>query len=80
MDDQNNNPGGNAPSEPTAGVPATPPAAEPTAPEPAPEPQPEATVAEQKCVTCKNTSNGGTCVACGQGEVTCTCQPTAPAV
>lgn len=30
---------------------------------------------EQKCVTCGSTSSGGTCVACGQGEVTCTCNP-----
>lgn len=94
MDDQNN-PGGSAPSEPTVpgGMPSTPPAAEPAMPgmpsasEPAapagdqggsmpaasePQPQPQA---DQKCVTCGNAASGGNCVACGQGEITCTCQP-----
>lgn len=33
----------------------------------------ETTAPPQKCVTCGNATSGGTCVACGQGEVTCTC-------
>lgn len=61
MDDQNNNPGGTAPSEPT-----TPPmAGQPTSDMPT----------EQKCVTCGNVASGGSCVTCGMGEVNCTCAP-----
>lgn len=30
---------------------------------------------QQKCVTCGNAASGGNCVACGLGEVTCTCTP-----
>lgn len=82
--DEQNNPGGSAPSEPTASdMPSTPPAAEPpvptgtpTASEPAsgmaspPPPQP----VEQKCITCgKNAVSDGNCVGCGQGELSCTC-------
>lgn len=75
MDDQNNNLGGTTPSEgATSDVPPTPTQSEPTQ-EPAtstsgPQPQPE-----QKCVTCGNAASGGSCVACGQGEITCTCGP-----
>ena len=56
MDDQNSNPGGNAPSEPTV----------PSAPQP-----------EQKCTACGGSASGNVCSACGQGEVSCTCQPSA---
>ena len=99
--DEQNNPGGSAPSEPTAagipsGIPSTPPAAEPAMPampptsEPAapaddqggtmpstsePQSQPQS---DQKCVTCGNAASGGSCVACGQGEISCTCQPKPP--
>lgn len=45
-----------------------PPAAEPMQPA-AEQPQ------EQKCMTCGTTASGGNCVACGQGEVSCTCPP-----
>ena len=75
MDDQNN-PGGNVPSEPTVQAPSEPaaPPAEPAAPVSAmPESQPG-----EKCVTCQNAASGGNCIACGQGEVTCTCPPAAP--
>lgn len=98
MDEQTNNPGGNAPtpSEPTmpsvepTPTPAEPamPVVEPTAPaEPAtpviPEPATPAAPAaqpqtEEKCVTCGGPASGGTCIACGQGEITCTCQPASP--
>ncbi len=30
----------------------------------------------QKCVTCGNSASAGNCMACGQGEVSCTCTPT----
>ncbi len=78
MDDQNNNPGGIVPSEPTAAVPEpTTPVAEPTTP--APEPStPEPAAPAQKCVTCGNTSDEGNCVSCGLGEATCTCPPASP--
>lgn len=69
MDDQNNNPGGTVPSEPTT------PAAEPTTPEPAPTVPGPAPVTEQKCLTCGNTASDGNCVVCGQGETACTCPP-----
>ena len=89
MDDQTNYPGGTTP--PQAG-PVTPAAAEPapiqsepTAPSagPAPEaatppasmPQPQP---EEKCVTCGGPASGGTCSACGQGEISCTWQPASP--
>lgn len=39
--------------------------------------QPTAAPAE-KCVTCGNTASGGNCVACGQGEVSCTCPQPSP--
>ena len=70
MDDQTNNPGGTAPSEPTTPAPSEPvtPPAEPAAPVAAP-------AAEEKCVTCGGPAAGGTCSACAQGEISCTCQP-----
>lgn len=70
-----------AAEEPVA-IPAMPSTSEPAAPagdqggavpsasEPQSQPQ-----ADQKCVTCGNSASGGNCVACGQGEITCTCQP-----
>lgn len=95
--DEQNNPGGNAPSDPTAsGMPSTPPAVEPAVAEPAAAAEPVAAAgdqggaipsasepqsqpqADQKCVTCGSAASGGNCVACGQGEITCTCQPNAP--
>ena len=72
MDDQNNNnPGGAAPSEPT------PMQSEPAAPvsEPAPQPTPQQ---EEKCTTCGNAASSGNCVPCGQGELACTCPPAVP--
>ncbi len=45
----------------------TPPVTEPASTEP--------TQQEQKCVTCGNAASAGNCVACGQGEVSCTCTP-----
>lgn len=71
MDDQNN-PGGNAPSEPVAGAPSEP-AAPPAQPMPSNEP-----AAPEKCVTCGGSGSGGVCTACGQGDISCTCQPGAP--
>lgn len=71
MDDQNNNPGGTTPSEPTTPEPA------PTVPEPAPvTPQPPAEAGgTEKCLTCGNATSSGNCVACGQGETACVCPP-----
>lgn len=116
MDNQNN-PGGTTPSEPTTS--GMPPVSEPTAPvseptpvsepaapvtEPAPMPEPAAPAPEpvmpeptapvseptapvsdptqsqqeEKCVTCGGPAKGGVCIACGKGEITCTCQPVQP--
>ncbi|MBI2196794.1 hypothetical protein HYU45_04270 [Candidatus Daviesbacteria bacterium] len=83
MDDQNNNAGGSAPSEPAA--PVTEPAAEPVMPA-APVTEPVQPTAEgvaqpqtqQQCATCGNTASDGNCVACAQGEANCTCPPAAP--
>lgn len=72
MDDQNNNPGGTAPSEPAAQPVTEQPASDmPTAmpSEQAPAP------AEQKCMTCGNAASAGNCSTCGMGEVNCTCTP-----
>lgn len=80
MDDQNNNPGGTAPSEPAASDVAAP-SSTPAQPEPVSEPTAVAQEPqlEQKCATCGNAASAGNCVACGLGEVTCTCQPASPA-
>lgn len=85
MDDQNNNPGGGAPSEPAAPAPepqTAEPASMPAEPvaEPAPQSAPAADQpqAEQQCTTCGNAASGGNCVACAQGEANCTCPPAAP--
>lgn len=83
MDDQNNNPGSGTPSEPTA-APSTPVQPEAAVPDQAAQSEPAVEPAapaaqpqeEQKCVTCGNAASGGTCSACGQGEITCTCTPT----
>ncbi len=84
MDNQNN-PGGSAPSEPVAPTteptpaPSEPVTTEPVTPEPIPAPMPQL-VPGEKCVTCGGPALGGTCTACGQGEISCICQPAAPAV
>lgn len=67
--DENQNQGGNPPSEPSQ-----PTGAEGGSGDMAGTPVSSATP-EQKCVTCGNAASGGSCVACGQGEVTCTCTP-----
>ncbi len=73
MDDQNN-PGGSAPTNDQSGQ--TPPADQPVeTPVSTPGDVGSAAPQEQKCVTCGNSASGGTCMACGQGEVTCSCTP-----
>ncbi|OGE25047.1 hypothetical protein A3C26_04425 [Candidatus Daviesbacteria bacterium RIFCSPHIGHO2_02_FULL_39_12] len=68
MDDQNNQPTGNDPISST----------------PAPEPQQSAApvsepvtepVQEEKCMTCGNPAQAGSCSACGQNQTSCTCPP-----
>lgn len=75
MDDQNN-PGGGVPTDQGGGQ--TPPATG------QPAETPVDTVAgdtgsaapqEEKCVTCGSSASGGTCTACGQGVITCSCTP-----
>lgn len=81
MDDQTNNPGGTPPSDPTTAPapsePVTPAESVPVQSEPAvPSAEPAAPVAaEEKCVTCGGPASSGTCSACNQGELSCTCQP-----
>lgn len=61
----------------------TPPTTPPVGDQPVSEPTPPVSeppqgAVEEKCMTCGNTSSGGNCVACGQGQVSCTCPPASP--
>ena len=77
MDDQTNNPGGIPPSDPTTSAPSEPvtPPAEPVVPSAEPVAPVATPATEEKCVTCGGPASAGTCSACAQGEISCSCQP-----
>lgn len=74
-DDPNQNP--TQPTTPPTGDQPVSPASGVASPgEPVSEPAQSAV--EEKCMTCGNTASGGNCVACGQGQVSCTCPSAQP--